>query len=97
MELDIDVEPDLDVKLDIDVEDGAVFGIVSHRPLSLQHNVLPPVCYLAFMLQSKAIRLRDLQQDVVEKKGAEHATQLLALIHHPVTLPQFETWPSSPA
>ena len=34
---------------------------------------------------------KDLKQDVVEEKGAEHATQLLALIHDPVTLPHFET------
>ena len=26
--------------LDVDVEDGAVFGILSHRALGLQHDVL---------------------------------------------------------
>ena len=46
-------ELDVDVELDIDVEDGAVLGILSHRPLSLQHDVLPVVCYLAFMLSIK--------------------------------------------
>ena len=45
--LDVD-EPKEDV-LDVDVEDGAVFGILSHRPLCLQHDVLRAVCHIALM------------------------------------------------
>ena len=43
-ELDIDLE----LELDVDVEDGAVFGILSHRSLCLQHDVLSEVCYFGF-------------------------------------------------
>ena len=45
VELDVDVDLDIDAELDIDVEDGAVFGVLSHRPLRLQHDVLSAVCY----------------------------------------------------
>ena len=31
---------DLEGELDVDVEDGAVFGILSHGALRLQHDVL---------------------------------------------------------
>ena len=49
VELDVDEELDIHVDLDVDVEDGAVFGVLSHRPLRLQHDILPAVCYFAFM------------------------------------------------
>ena len=82
VELDVDEELDIHVDLDVDVEDGAVFGVLSHRPLRLQHDILPAVCYFAFMLQSIWIAAygKDLKQDVVEEKGAEHAAQLLPLV-----------------
>ena len=36
-------------ELDVDVEDGAVLGILSHRPLRLQHDVLHAVCHFVLM------------------------------------------------
>ena len=31
--------------LDVDVEDGTVLGVLSHRPLSLQHDVLRRILF----------------------------------------------------
>ena len=72
--------------LDIDVEDGAVFGILCHRPLRLQHNVLYAVGHFAFMCNKCWMARRskeDLEQNVVEEEGAEDAAQLLALLDVP--------------
>ena len=38
---------DFEGELDVDVEDGAVFGILSHGALRLQHDVLRAVCHFA--------------------------------------------------